>query len=157
MEEKTILQAKPSIVPVIGIWTTTAIFVGCPLIALASFFAKTISFLGPIFIILGFLVIAASFVRMMIDLVQLQFTTYTLTETRIIKTFGVITQRQRAMPRDRSRTDILTPLVGRIFHYANIRVTSSGLGTIFLPFVPNPELWQAEIAKQSSLRVTMTK
>lgn len=156
MEEKTNLEAKPSIVPVIGVWSTIAVFVGCPLIASAFLFSKTIGFLAPIFVIIGLLTFAGSFLRLMIDLVQLQFTTYRLTDTRIIKTFGLITQRQRAMPRDRSRTDILTPLIGRIFHYANIRVTSTGLGSIVLHYMPNPEMWEAEFAKQTSLRLTTT-
>jgi uncharacterized membrane protein YdbT with pleckstrin-like domain len=153
--DQIILQAKPSIIPVIAVWTSPLIIVGCPLFAFTFVFAKTLGFLAIILYLLAMFLVVVSIVRLTVDIIQLECTTYTLTENQIIKQYGLITQRQKTLPRDRSQTEIQRPLAGRAFNYANLKITSTGLGTITLQYLPNAQQWQEEIASQSALKVNL--
>ena len=153
MTDEIILQTKPSIVPAIATWTIPLVLVACPLFGLTFFFAEILGFVANVLYLVGMLVVLALLLRLAIDIAQLECTTYTLTENQIIKQSGLITQRQQTLPRDRSKTEMQRPLAGRIFNFTSVKVTSTGLETIILRYLPNAQRWQEEIASQPALKV----
>jgi hypothetical protein len=155
VSDPIILQAKPSILPVFAIWTIPPGCVVCPLFALAFVFAQALGILANVLYLLGALFVVASLARLAIDIAQLECTLYTLTESQIIKQYGLLTQRQKRLPRDNSETEMQRPLAARIFNCANLKVTSAGLGSITLQYLPNAQCWQEEIKNQSTLNVNL--
>ncbi|MCL4490064.1 MAG: PH domain-containing protein [Chloroflexi bacterium] len=147
-----VLRSKPSIVPIIIVWPVTGVVFACILLGFASTLGQNVPMLGVIFAAFAFLILALAVLRLTLELVKREFTTYTLTDTHITKEFGILTHRTSSMPVDRSRVDIVTPLAGRLFGYGSLRVECTGLAPMILYYVPNPHRWEEEIGKRCGLR-----
>lgn len=152
MAPKIVLQDKPSLIPILVVWPATGVLFA----ALFGCFALTFKYLEILnlfFITLGILGLMIATVRTIGELVQREFTTYTLTETHIIVEQGIFNHDQRKIPLDRVEgTKIEWALAGQILDYGNVLVVSSGIG-IKLRSVPHPRRWSAEIDMRGTLKV----
>ena len=137
-------------------WPIVGMIGSIPLLMLAAAFSSYVQIMATLFAGIALLLFMLCVARMFGDLIAREFTTYTLTDTHVIKEFGVITHRKANLVTDRCATTVTTPLIGKLFNYANMTIISTGLNSIRLWALPNAEMWQEEISKRNRFKVEAT-
>ncbi len=144
MSSCVILRAKPSLAPTLFYWPSTVIAFACPLVIVIWLLQK-IPILVTLFVAVIFFVLAAAVIRIAIEIVSREFTSYTLTDTHLIVQSGIFTRRDSTIPLDRVQSaHVRKALLGQLLHYGTLVVTTAGSGTR-LVWLPEPERWEEEI------------
>lgn len=144
MPPTIILQDKPSWIPIVFEWSAMGIIFGITFTVLAST-VKGIQMFTDMFTIFAMLSIAGAVIRITIDLIQRAYTSYTLTDTQLIREKGIITRRRATVSLDKVQgIHIKHALIGRIFDYATIVISTAG-PSIYLYSVPHAEQWEKKI------------
>jgi uncharacterized membrane protein YdbT with pleckstrin-like domain len=145
MPDHIILKAKPSIIPAI-IWLAPGILFLC-LVAYAAnaLSVGRIQILQLLYGFIALLIIILSGGRTLIELIDRQATTYTLTDSQLLIKRGFFESSNRPIP----RTQILNAEVhdtfgSRAFGYGSV-IVNTFAGPKVLRYVPNPKRWQEEI------------
>jgi membrane protein YdbS with pleckstrin-like domain len=148
MQQKVILQAKPSAIPII----LEPILIG--LVILITFGGLGLAFRDVQIISLLFIILTVGTITMLILkaillLISREFSLYTLTETHLFVKRGILERDSDATPINQiTDVEVKETVLTRFFNYGNLRIFTAGrLRT--LRNLPRPEIWQREILKSA--------
>ncbi len=151
MPETIVLKSKPSIIPSL-IWLAPGILFLC-LVAYAAnaFSIGRIQVLQLFYGFIALLIIIMSGGRTLIELIDRQATTYTLTDSQLLIKRGFFESSNRPIPRTQIlNAEIHDTFATRAFGYGSL-VVNTFSGPKILKSVPNPMHWQEEINKKVRL------
>lgn len=147
----TIQQERPSFVAIVANRGLDAIvvFIGISVVAL-PFFAM-VKEIGMAFVLLALVGAFLVLGRMLVDLLEREYSLYTLEDDRLIVDRGIISHQRIVVPLESAviqRVAAQQPFLGRIVGYGHVLVFTAGWGIVRLRYVSNPYAWQEDILKR---------
>ncbi len=147
----TIRRERPSATAIIANRGVDAviILVGCLIIAFPFF--MMVREIGIAFIILGIVGALLIVMRLLFDLMEREYSLYSLEPDRLIVERGIISHQRIVVPLDAShvqRVSAYQPYLGRVIGYGHVLVLTAGLGAVRLKYVSDPYAWQENILRQ---------
>ena len=147
----TIRRERPSATAIIANRGLDAIIVlvGCSIIALPFF--MMVREIGIAFIVLGIVGTLLIVMRMLFDLLEREYSLYSLEPDRLIVERGIISRQRIVVPLDAShvqRVSAQQPFLGRLIGYGHVLVFTAGWGMVQLRYVIDPYSWQENILRQ---------
>lgn len=142
-------QERPSITAILanGIIDAIVVVGGIAIIALP--FSMLFRILGSIFLFIALIGGLLVGMRVLIDLLEREFTQYVLTDRLIIER-GIISHQRIVIPFDTSAIQRVTAsqtFLGRLVGYGHVGILTAGWGLVQLRFVVNPYAWQEDILR----------
>jgi membrane protein YdbS with pleckstrin-like domain len=156
----TIRRERPSATAIIANRGLDAvvILVGCLIIALPFF--MMVKEIGIAFIVLDIVGVLLIVMRMLFDLLEREYSLYSLELDRLIVDRGIFSHQRIVVPLDAShvqRVSAYQPYLGRIIGYGHVLVLTAGWGAVQLRYVSDPYAWQENILRQLVPSTTTTK
>ncbi len=147
----TIRQERPSATAIIANRGLDAVVVFLGILVVALPFFAMVREIGIAFVILGFVGALLILVHMLVDLLEREYSLYTLESNRLIVDRGIISHQRIVVPLDPLHVQHVAasqPYLGRLVGYGHVVVMTAGFGIIRLRYVSNPYSWQEDILKQ---------
>jgi uncharacterized membrane protein YdbT with pleckstrin-like domain len=145
MPDQTILQAKPSMLPILVIYPTATILLVCPFLYIAITLFEGVDLIAGAMIIIGLLALAAAVMYIGLELLHREFTTYTLTETHLLIETGIMRRQQEKIPMAQIEgARIVWPIIDQVFGLGQI-TANTATATIQLRSIANPKQWEEAI------------
>ena len=144
MDEKIILQTQPTVIPTLVIYPATATITLIVFLIPITMLAQ-IPILALLYASIGIIFFSGIIFKGIIEFAKLQFTTYTLTNKRIIVEHGILSRTRETITLDKVKgTAVRQPLVGRIFNYGTV-IVQTWTNEIRLPRTSNTREWEETI------------
>lgn len=146
MQETVILQDKPALAPALALIPAVIIGFSCPLTFMVPLLQST-SFFLAVYGMIAISTIVLAIIKTTIQLIRREFSTFTLTDKRIITEEGILNRDKNSITLDKVKsTSIQYPLAGQILNYGNV-IVRTWTNSVRLFDVPNPKNWEREISK----------
>jgi len=147
----TICRERPSATTIIANRGLDAVIVlvGCFIIALPFF--MMVREIGIAFVVLGIVGALLIVMRMLFDLLEREYSLYSLEPDRLIVERGIVSRQRIIVPLDAShvqRVSAHQPYLGRVIGYGHVLVLTAGWGAVQLRYVSDPYAWQENILRQ---------
>ena len=147
----TIRQERPSSTAIVAnrLIDATAVLVGTLIIALPFF--MMVKEIGIAFVFLAILGASLILIRMLLDLLQREYSLYRLEPDQLIVDRGIISHQRIVVPLNATRIQNVAaqqPFLGRLVGYGHVLVYTAGWGVVRLRYVSNPYVWQEDILRQ---------
>lgn len=147
MSSAAVLRAKPSLVPTLVYWPLMVVAFACP-IGILIWLVQRTQIVVVMFVAIFVFMLVVGVVRIALELVSREFTSYTLTNSHLIVQRGIFTRRDTTVPLNRVQSaHVRRALFGQLLHYGNLVVPTAG-SSVVLRWLPDPEVWQQEIMKR---------
>lgn len=151
-ENRILLQDKPAAGEILVYWSVMGIVFAAVFVGL-GIFLSALPLLRNLFFLFAFLALAFSVLRIVLDLLERQAATYTLTVQMLTTKRGLLNQRESHIPlRNIQSIHVRRPLLGQMLNYGSLLVTAAGIGQAVITRVPNPDRWVQEIQNQIESR-----
>ena len=148
---ETIRQERPSTTAIVANRSLDAVVVLIGILVVALPFFAMIREIGIAFVILAFIGALLILVRMLVDLLEREYSLYTLEADRLIVDRGIFSHQRIVVPLESThiqRVAAQQPFFGRIVGYGHVLIFTAGWGIVRLSYVSNPYAWQEDILKR---------